>query len=136
MISIPIKLHTPDAVVTETEGLIKVDQGLLVLEYETKDAFFGSFKSQVKVVEILPDDVAAVTFSRGIFKTELAIRARSLKTFEQVPGAKNGEVRLRFKRQHRSEAEELADFLQRRLQELAEAPDEETTEESFDWLEH
>lgn len=126
MISIPVKLHTPDAVVTESEGLIKFEEGRLVLEYETKDAFFGSFKSEVKEVPIMPDDVADVRYRTGIFKTELAIRARSLKTFEKVPGAKNGEVRLRFKRRNRADAEELAAFLQSRLRELAESTNEDT----------
>ncbi len=126
MISIPVKLHTPDAMVTESEGLLKFESGRLVLEYETKDAFFGSFKSEVKEVPIMPDDVSDVRYRAGLFKTELAIRARSLKTFEKVPGAKNGEIRLRFKRQNRSQAEELAAFLQNRLEELAKPSHEET----------
>jgi hypothetical protein len=127
-ISIPVKLHTPDAVVTESEGLIKFEEGRLVLEYQTKDAFFGTFRSEVKELEIPPDDVSSITFKRGLFKTELMIRAKTMKKFGDVPGAKLGQVKLRFRKRHRAEAEELADFLEHRLQQIAEAGDEEVTE--------
>jgi len=129
MISIPVKLHTPDAIVTESEGLIKFDEGRLVLEYQTKDAFFGTFRSEVKELEIMPDEVSSITLKRGLFKTELTIRAKTMKKFGDVPGAKLGEVRLRFKKKDRSEATELADFLQHRLDQLKASPDREIREE-------
>ncbi|UCD23712.1 MAG: hypothetical protein JSW51_11850 [Gemmatimonadota bacterium] len=125
MISIPVKFHTPDAMFTEAEGLVRFEDGRLVLEFETKDAFFGAYRSGVQELEIFPDDVAAVRYKPTLFKTELAIRARTMKKFESVPGNKLGEVKLRFKRRHRAEAEELASFLQHRLNELeVEQPDE------------
>jgi hypothetical protein len=126
-ISIPVKLHTPDAVVTESEGLIKFEEGRLVLEYQTKDAFFGTFRSDVKELEIPPDDVSSITFKRSIFKTELTIRAKTMKKFGDVPGSKLGQVILRFKKKHGDEAQELADFLEHRLHQIAnEGGSEET----------
>lgn len=129
MISIPVKLHTPDAMVTESEGLIKFDEGRLVLEYQTKDAFFGTFRSEVKELEILPDEVSSITFKRGMVKTELTIRAKTMKKFGDVPGAKLGEVRLRFKKRDRPQATELAEFLQHRLDQLKHPRGRENTEE-------
>ncbi|UCG84789.1 MAG: hypothetical protein JSW71_12600 [Gemmatimonadota bacterium] len=118
MISIPVKLHTPDAMFTETHGAIRVEEGRLVLEFESKDAFFGVYRSGVQELEILPDDVASVHYVQNLFKAELILRATSLKKVGLVPGSKGGEIRLRFKRRHRAEAQQLATFLQRRLREL------------------
>jgi hypothetical protein len=129
MISIPCKLHTPDANFTEAQGMVRIEGGRLVLEFETKDAFLGVYHSGVQEVEILPDDVADVTYKQGLFVAQLAIRARSMKTMDSVPGNKHGEIRLRFKRRDRPAAQELASFLQHRLEELRAAPPEELTEE-------
>ena len=127
MVSIPIRLHTPDAMFTEAEGLVKLEQGRLIIEFETKDAFFGVYRSGVQEIAVLPDDITSINFKRNLFKAELRIRARSMKTFDQVPGSKLGEIRLRFRRPHRAEAEELAAFLQRRLSELTQAARDDTT---------
>jgi hypothetical protein len=129
MISIPVKLHTPDAMFTEAEGMVRIEEGRLVLEFETKDAFFGAYRSGVEEVELFPDDVAAVRYKQTLFKSELIIRAKSMKQVDSVPGSKHGEIRLRFKRPHREDARELGAFLQRRLRELESEPDDEITDE-------
>lgn len=118
MESIPFRLHTPDAVFTETFGLLGLQEGCLVLEYETKDAFIGAYSSGVEELEVLPDDVSSITFKKGLFRTRLIINARSMKLFEKIPGAKHGKIILRIKRKHRAEAKQLAIFLQHRLEEL------------------
>jgi hypothetical protein len=126
MQSIPVQIHTPDAIFTETYGLLGLRDGRLVLEYESKDAFIGAYSSGVNELEILPDDVSSVTFKKGLVKGKLVISARRMKFFEKVPGNKHGAITLRVKRSHRADAEQLAMFLQHRLQELesseAEAP--------------
>lgn len=127
MVSIPIKLHTPDAVFTEAAGLVKLERGRLIIEFETKDAFFGVYRSGVQEIAVLPDDITSIDFKRNLFKAELRIRAHSMKTFDQVPGSKLGEIRLRFRRAHRAEAQELAAFLQHRLSELAQATTGDST---------
>ena len=130
MISIPVKFHTPDAMFTEAEGMVRIEDGRLVLEFETKDAFFGAYRSGVQELEIFPDDVVDVRYKQNMFRAELTIRARSMKQVDLVPGSKHGEVRLRFKRRHRDDARQLASFLQHRLRELESGPLEETTDET------
>lgn len=119
MESIPVRLHTPDAVLTETYGLLGLEEGHLVLEYESKDAFIGAYSSGVEELRILPDDVSSIIFKKGVFKAKLVIHARSMKLLQKVPGAKHGQITLRVKRKHRDEAARLAMFLQHRLEELA-----------------
>ena len=130
MISIPVKFHTPDAMLTEAVGMVRIEDRRLVLEFETKDAFFGAYRSGVQELEIFPDDVADVRYKQNVFRTELMIRAKSMKQVDLVPGSKHGEVRLRFKRRHREDARQLASFLQNRLRELESRPLEETTDET------
>ncbi len=127
MVSIPTKLHTPDAVFTEAEGLVKLERGYLIIEFETKDALVGLYRSGVQEIAVLPDDITSIDFTRNLFKAELRIRARSMKTFDQVPGNKLGEIRLRFRRSHRDQAQELAAFLQHRLRELAQVASDDGT---------
>jgi hypothetical protein len=121
MQSIPVQLHTPDAILTETYGLLGLQEGCLVLEYESKDAFIGAYSSGVEELQIFPDDVSSLTFKKGLFKAKLTILARSMKFFEKVPGSKHGTITLRIKRKHRADAAELVMFLQHRLNELATA---------------
>jgi hypothetical protein len=142
MESIPIRLHTPDAVFTETYGLLGLQEGCLVLEYESKDAFIGAYSSGVDELRILPDDVSSITFKKGLFRAKLAIHGRSMKLFEKVPGAKHGKITLHFKRKHRAAAAQLVMFLQHRLEELdsieAESPapvlDMGQQDPSGDWI--
>ena len=118
MESIPVQLHTPDAILTETLGLLGLQEGCLVLEYQSKDAFIGAFSSGVEDLQIYPDDVSSITFKKGVFKAKLTIHGRSMKLFDKVPGAKHGVLSLRIKRKHKAAAAELVMFLQRRLEEL------------------
>jgi len=118
MESIPVQLHTPDALFTETFGLIGLQEGCLGLEYESKDACIGAYSSGVEELRIFPDDVSSITFKKGLLKAKLIIRARSMKFFEKVPGAKHGTVTIRIKRRYRADADRLAMFLQHRLEEL------------------
>ncbi len=53
-----------------------------------------------------------------------------MKQLDSVPGSKHAEVKLRFKRRHRDDAQQLASFLQHRLRELESQPIEETTDSS------
>jgi len=106
---------------TETFGLLGLQEGCLVLEYESKDAFIGAYSSGVEELQIFPDDVSSLTFKKGMFKAKLTIHARSMKFFEKVPGAKHGSITLRFKRKHRADAVQLVSFLQHRLDELESA---------------
>ncbi len=118
MESIPVQLHTPDSVITETFGLLGLQEGRLVLEFETKDSILGAYKSSVEELEMLPDDVSAIEYKKRMVKGEIRIHARSMKLFEKVPGAKLGTLRLIVKRKDRLQAQELVDYLQGRLEEL------------------
>jgi hypothetical protein len=110
--ALAFKFHNPDAVISESEGMIRVEGDDLVIEHQTKDAFFGAFKTDVKVATVPVDAIAWVKFKRGLFSAKLSIQARAMKAVEGLPTSKQGRVRLKFARDLRDEAERLAEVLQ------------------------
>jgi hypothetical protein len=126
---IPVKLHRPDAMLTVTEGLLAIRERRLVLEFQTKDDVFGVYRTDVETVEFLPDEVAAITFRKRLFGAEITIQAHSMQALEDVPGARQGQIRLKVRRRDRAQAQQLAEFLQQRLHELALEPGAETSGE-------
>ncbi len=75
---VPVRLHDADAGLTESDGLLHMTGDALELQYETKDAIFGLYKSGVEDVVLPFADIASVEFKRGPFRTELAIQVTDL----------------------------------------------------------
>lgn len=126
MLTIPFSISDAYEGMAEVDGLIRLEADRLTLEFQTKDAFFGVVKSDVKHVEITLSDLMAVAFKKRMFWATLQLRVRSMALIEAVPGARRGEIKLRFARKHRDEAHTLASNLHLRLSEhrLAELDDE------------
>lgn len=111
--TLPFKFYDPDAFATESEGLIRLESDRVVIEFQTKDAFFGLVKSEIKEVDLPFDAISYVRFKRGWFSAEIAIQGRDMKTMDGLPTVKHGRVRLRFKRDLRGDAEWFAMGLER-----------------------
>lgn len=110
------KFHEDDdAFFSESDGMIRVEGDNLVIEHQTKDAFLGVFKTDVKVTTVPLDAISWVKFKRRMFSAQLSIQARAMKAVEDIPTSKQGRVRLKFARDLRDEAERLADVLQHML---------------------
>ena len=103
----------------EHMGLVRLEGGELVIEYQSKDAFIGAFKSDVKVVPLPLDLISTVKFKRRVFGARMTIQARDMKTLEGLPSATQGRIQLKFKRDVRDEAEQLANKLQQLIGGLA-----------------
>jgi hypothetical protein len=117
MDTVPFKVHDPDAVLTETEGLMQVYEDGLLLQIETRDAIIGHFK-RTGEVHIPLDEISSVDFRRRWFGTSLIIQVRNIDVLHEVPGSKLGQIRLKFKRRHRDAAENLAIVLKDSLYDL------------------
>ncbi len=111
--ALPFKFYDPEAFATVGEGLIRLESDRVVIEFQTKDAFFGLVKSAVKEVSLPFDTISYVRFKRGVFSAEIAIQGRDMKTMDGLPTVKPGHVRLRFKRDLRGDAEWFATELER-----------------------
>ncbi len=110
MDTVPFKVHDPDAMLTETEGLMQLYEDGLSLQLETRDAFIGHFK-RTGGIHIPLDEISSVDFRKRWYGTSLVIQVRNIKVLQEVPGSKLGQIRLKFRRRHRDAAENLAVML-------------------------
>ena len=99
----------------EVAGLATLDGDALVLEFEVKDAVLGLVRSGVEVVRLPVDDLASVSLDQSWLHADLVVRARSMRSVSEVPGSRQGQVRLRIARRDRATAEEFSATLLRRI---------------------
>ncbi len=107
-----------DAVLTsfaDMEGIARVEENALALEFQVKDNIFGIIKSQPREVRIPFAELAEVTFRRGWFRGVLVVRARRMSVLADVPGTEGAEIRLRCQRRYRDAAQELASQVSMRM---------------------
>ncbi len=117
MDTIPFKVHDPDAMLTETQGLLQLYDDRLRLQLETKDSLVGQFKKNTEV-NIPLREISSAKLETGWFKTELSVRVRDLALVADCPGSKLGQIRLRFKKAHREAVEDIADMMMESLEQL------------------
>ena len=119
--SVPCYYYDPDAHLTETHGIVHLACFDLMMQFETKDAFLGTFKSGTKEVRLSLEDVSTVRFKFGVFgRTELRVQAFDMMSVADVPSARAGLIRFKFKRANRDLATELAALLEDALGQVQE----------------
>ncbi len=129
MHTVPFSISDAYEGLADVGGLARFEADVLTLEFQEKDAFFGIIKSDVQIVQITLSDLAAVDFAKKMLRATLTLRVHSMALIEKIPGAKRGEIKLRFARKYRDEAHTLASRLQLRLSEhRLERMDEEMRE--------
>ncbi len=132
MDTIPFKVHDPNGVLTETEGLVQIYRDRVRFQLETKDVFVGQF-SKTTEVNIPIARISAAKLTIGWFITQLSLQVNDLELLKDFPGSRLGEIRLRFKRKHREDAVQFTAMLQEDLENLRlewEEPDETAMLES------
>ncbi len=119
--ALAFKFYDPDEFLTEWIGLVSVEQDALVIEYQSKNAIlsgFDAFKTEVKRVAVPLDVISSVKFKRGFFSAEITVQARDMQSFADIPTHLQGNLRFRFKRELRDDAEDLANTLQTLIGEM------------------
>ena len=96
----------------ETSGLVKADRDGLLLEFEVvkyTDSLWPEVRSRSKPAEVrIPlAEVESVKLSEGWVQTLLEVKATSLKALCDVPGSKQGEIRLSIATKDLPKAKEL-----------------------------
>lgn len=95
----------------ETEGVIREGQEKISIEYQTKDAIIGYFKSDLKTLDIAFDDINDILFDSGFFSAKLRIQLKSLKAIKDFPTTKGGEIHLPISRKNRKQAKNFASIV-------------------------
>ena len=113
--ALAFKFYDPDEFLTETTGLVRVEHEALIVEFQSKNAILGgfeAFKPEVESVTVPLDMISSVKFKRGFFSAEIAVQARDMKTFAEIPTNSQGRLRFRFKRELREDAQQFANTLE------------------------
>ena len=97
---------------TNCEGLLRVDDGDLVLEYQTKDGVLGIVKSKVREARLPRDLLASVTIrTDGLFgfNTNVFINTTRMQPFlgAEIPGMTHGRLVLHVAREYVPAAEKF-----------------------------
>jgi hypothetical protein len=107
-ISVPFEIDNVEHGLKKAEGLIKLRDEGIELEFEVADAFIGMVKSGVKMERISYGDLEDIRFEKSWFQTKIVLEGNSMKVFEEVPGkAEAGSCSLKIERKNREEAQRL-----------------------------
>jgi hypothetical protein len=112
MKTLPFRIKKIFEGLAESQGMLKVADETLYLEFQTKDTVFGVIKSDVRQLEIPLDKIRDIQFKKGMFGDKIIIRANDLKTFEEIPNQKGGEIELYLDKKHRHETIMLVSDIQ------------------------
>jgi len=106
--SVPFSVDGVMTSFADLNGIARVEESGLVLEFQVKDNVFGILKTQPREIRIPFLELAEITARRGWFGSVLVVRTRTLSALADVPGSDGAEIRLRCRRRHRDAAQELA----------------------------
>ena len=91
-----------------SEGVLRLHSDGLILEFQMKDSLIGLIKSDVRKVRIPFDWIDDVALRSNLFRTDLYISVSSVEGVADIPGYKEGRVRLRILRRHKKDARVMA----------------------------
>lgn len=95
---------------TKCEGLLHVERGELLLEYQIIDAWLGVLKSGVKSVRIPLERLTSIELvGNRLAAPKLILQADTMEAVQGVPGMSQGRVELRIAREDREVAQALVD---------------------------
>lgn len=101
---------------TETSGMIRLEDDHLILEYQTVDAVLGVIKTGVKTVQIPINQLASARIEQKLWSAELVLKGKTMRAFNNAPGAARGQLRVKLNRQSLTAANDLIDNINTQLQ--------------------
>lgn len=118
------------------DGRLRVDEGVLMIEYQAKDDVFGLIKGRPRRIRITMNDLQDVRYVRRRFrKSLLTLELSDVKLAHQIPGNNMGRLELVIDKDYRDAAQRAATRLQRFLSEhRLLSDDRELTESDLDML--
>ena len=99
-ISVPFKVDYAMEGLAEIQGLIGLEPEAVIVEFQTKDALLGVWKSGMKTATIPLGDIAEVDFRKSIFGNSLIFRFTRLRAVSELPNQAAGEAKFTIERKH------------------------------------
>ena len=100
---------------SETRGMLHLEDDHLMVEYQMADSILGVFKTRVREMEIRLEDITRVRLERKIWTSEFVLQGRSLKVVGHLPGHTAGSLKLRINRQSQNAAQQLVDRISEKI---------------------
>jgi hypothetical protein len=94
-----------------SDGIARVHENELVLEFEVRDGVFGLLKLGVKEISVPFTDIESVSFETGLFNDDLIVATKTLSSTSGIPGARRGVITLCVSRGDRKRAREAESLL-------------------------
>lgn len=102
----------------DVEGILHIERDYLLLEFEMKDGLFGVVKSGAKELKISYLDLSSIHYLRSWVKSRLELKVNSMRILSAFPGAKDGKISLKIKRNRKDAAEDIESYVNLRIAEL------------------
>lgn len=112
-LTLPFSLEEVFGGFGEAEGLLHFDGEMFQLEFEA--SLLGLWDTGVQDVEVSLNDLAQIEYKRGWFSATLKLQGKRLRTFEKIPGSKQGTLFLTIDRKSRALAEHLASLVETKM---------------------
>ena len=98
-------------------GMARITEAGLTLEFEVKDGIVGMLKSGIREVLLPIDDLHRLELRKSWLKTRLFIRTHRMAAVSRIPGNHAGGIELGVARQDRQIAEALVSVMMLKLSE-------------------
>lgn len=109
MTSIPFATGDIHGGFSEGQGALRLDGDEIVIEVQVK--VFGMFEQSAQTFRFELTDLESVEHKRGPFSDAITLRTTPMGLVSKVPGASDGQLRLKIKRRYRPDVDALLDRL-------------------------
>ncbi len=96
-VNIPFRIEIYEGL-GEVHGRLRIGEGVLRIEYLMKDAVIGLLRTEARELNVALESIDEIDFHDGWFRKRLTIRAGSISSFADIPGAENGVLVLKIAR--------------------------------------
>ncbi|MEL6844151.1 MAG: hypothetical protein AAFP02_13155, partial [Bacteroidota bacterium] len=96
---------------SEVNGMMRLGQKSLILEYQVKDGIVGMIKSDPKELVIPFDNLLEVKYKLNWAVSRFKITVNSMRILGKFPVSDSGVISLKIKRKQKQGAKELASRL-------------------------
>jgi len=111
-----VLVSTSDAMgMTETSGMLTLEDDKLVLEYQTVDAILGVVKSGIKAVDIPLKGLSSARIEQKLWNADLILQGKTMRIFNNAPGTAHGQLRVKINRQSLAAANELVEDIKSKM---------------------
>lgn len=94
---------------SDTQGMVSLEDGKVIIEYQTADAMLGLLKTGIKVIEIPIEGIVSARLEQKLWSTDFVLQGKSMRSLGNVPGVSRGAMRVKIARGSTGAANQLID---------------------------